>query len=53
LQLQEFSLRNPAVDSSTTAAAFSSQLKSKVGNILAKDAALQITLNIDGRTYTF
>ena len=29
-------------------AAFSSQLKSKVGNILAKAAALQITLNIDG-----
>jgi hypothetical protein len=29
-------------------AAFSSQLKSKVGNILAKTAALRITLNIDG-----
>ena len=29
-------------------AAFSSQLKSKVGNILAKAAALRITLNIDG-----
>jgi hypothetical protein len=29
-------------------AAFSSQLKSKVGNILAKDAALWITLSIDG-----
>ena len=28
-------------------AAFSSQLKSKVGNILAKAAALRITLNID------
>ena len=29
-------------------AAFSSQLKSEVGNILAKAAALRITLNIDG-----
>ena len=29
-------------------AAFSSQLKSKVGNILAKAAALRIVLNIDG-----
>jgi hypothetical protein len=29
-------------------AAFSSQLKSKVGSILAKAAALRITLNIDG-----
>ena len=29
-------------------AAFSSQLKSKIGNILAKAAALRITLNIDG-----
>jgi hypothetical protein len=29
-------------------AAFSSQLKSKVGNILAKDAALRINLNLDG-----
>jgi hypothetical protein len=29
-------------------AAFSSHLKSKVGNILAKAAALRITLNIDG-----
>ena len=29
-------------------AAFSSQLKSKCGNILAKAAALRITLNIDG-----
>ncbi len=27
---------------------FSSQFKSKVGNILAKAAALRITLNIDG-----
>ena len=29
-------------------AAFSSQLKSKVGHILAKPAALRINLNIDG-----
>ncbi len=29
-------------------AAFSSNLKSKVGNILAKAAALRITLNVDG-----
>jgi hypothetical protein len=29
-------------------AACSSQLKSKIGNILAKAAALRITLNIDG-----
>ena len=29
-------------------AAFSSQLKSKCGNILAKAAALRITLNVDG-----
>ncbi len=29
-------------------AAFSSQIKSRVGNILAKAAALRITLNIDG-----
>ncbi len=29
-------------------AAFSSQLKSKVGNILVKAAALRIVLNIDG-----
>ncbi len=29
-------------------AAFSSQLKSKVGNILAKAAALSVNLNIDG-----
>ena len=29
-------------------AAFSSQLRSKIGNILAKAAALRITLNIDG-----
>jgi hypothetical protein len=29
-------------------AAFSSQLKSKIGNILAKSAGLRITLNIDG-----
>jgi hypothetical protein len=33
-------------------AAFSSQLKSKVGNILAKAAELRITLNIDGAPIT-
>jgi hypothetical protein len=33
-------------------AAFSSQLKSKIGNILAKAAALRITLNIDGAPLT-
>ena len=32
-------------------AAFSSQLKSEVGNILAKAAALRITLNTDGASY--
>jgi hypothetical protein len=32
-------------------AAFSSQLKSKVGHILAKAAALRIMLNVD--TYSF
>jgi hypothetical protein len=32
--------------------AFSSQLKSKIGNILAKAAALRITLNIDGAPLT-
>jgi hypothetical protein len=51
-QLQEFSLRNLPVDSSTSSARRSphtgSQLKSKVGNILAKAAALRINLNIDG-----
>ena len=48
LQLQEFSLCNQTVDSSTTAARRSPQLKSKIGNILAKAAALRIILNIDG-----
>jgi hypothetical protein len=33
-------------------AAFSVQLKSKIGNILAKAAALRITLNIDGAPIT-
>jgi hypothetical protein len=48
LQLQEFSLRNLPVDSSTSAARRSphSQIKFKVGNILAKAAALRIVLNI-------
>jgi hypothetical protein len=31
-------------------AAFSSMLKSRVGNILAKDATLHINLNIDGES---
>jgi hypothetical protein len=31
--------------------AFSSQLKSKVGNILAKDAALRFVLNIGSLTF--
>ena len=31
---------------------FSSHLKSKIGNILAKTAALRITLNIDGVPHT-
>ncbi len=46
-----FSLRNLTVTSSTSRvhhSVFSSQLKSRVGNILAKSAALRITLNIDG-----
>ena len=33
-------------------AAFSNQLKSRVGNILAKAAALRITLNLDGTPIT-
>ena len=33
-------------------AAFSSQLKSKVGNILDKSAVLRITLNLDGTPIT-
>ena len=33
--------------------AFSSQLKIKVGNILAKAAALRITLNVDGAPVAF
>jgi hypothetical protein len=31
--------------------AFPSKLKSRVGNILAKDAALRINLNLDGGAY--
>jgi hypothetical protein len=49
LQLQEFCQRNQIVDSSTTAARrFLLCSKSRVGNILAKAAALRINLNIDG-----
>ena len=33
-------------------AAFSSMLKSRVGNILAKDADLRVTLNLDGTPIT-
>ena len=33
-------------------AAFSSLLKSRVGNILAKPAALRVTLNLDGASIT-
>jgi hypothetical protein len=53
LQLQEFSQRNLIVGISTSAArAFSSMLKSKCGNILAKAAALRINLNLDGAPIT-
>jgi hypothetical protein len=34
-------------------AAFSSMLKSRVGNILAKAASLRINLNLDGAPITF
>jgi hypothetical protein len=48
-QLQEFSLRNLPVASSTSAARLSSQqLKGKVGLTLTKAAALRINLNLDG-----
>jgi hypothetical protein len=56
LHLQDFSFRHMTVASSTTVerclSVFSSHLKSKVGNILAKVAALRITLNIDGGPIT-
>ncbi len=48
LQLQEFCLNNQIVDSSTTVTRFSSMIKSRVGNILAKAASLRINLNLDG-----
>ncbi len=49
LQFQEFSLRNMTVASSTTAARPSPQSPNQnVGSILAKAAALRITLNLDG-----
>ena len=49
LQLQEFSLRNMTVDSSTSAARRSLR---KVGSTLAKTAALRVNLNIDGAPIT-
>ncbi len=51
LQIQEFSFRNLPVATDQfhyRRAAFSSQIKSKVGNILVQATTLQITLNIDG-----
>ncbi len=49
LQLQEFCQRNQIVDSSTTTSRFfSSMLKSRVGNILTKAAALRINIKLDG-----
>jgi hypothetical protein len=50
LQLQEFNLHNPTVASQFhyRRSVFSSHLKSKCGNVLAKDASLRIILNIDG-----
>ncbi len=62
LQLQEFVLRNITVmlrkknswsgQFHYRRAAFSSQLKSKIGNILTKTTVLRITLNIDGALLT-
>jgi hypothetical protein len=48
LQLEEFSQRNPTVTSSTSAEAFSSELKNKVGLTLPKVETLHINLNLDG-----
>jgi hypothetical protein len=51
LQLQEFSLRNPTVDYSTSTArraAFSVTLKEKVVSILVEDPGLRINLNMMG-----
>ena len=49
-QFQEFSLRNPTSCTITVArrSPHSLQLKSTVGYVLAKTAALRINLNIDG-----
>jgi hypothetical protein len=47
LQFQELSMRNTQDQFRFRRAAFHSQLKSKVGNILAKTTALRIDLNID------
>jgi hypothetical protein len=59
LQLQEFSLCNLPVDSSTSRdrAAFSSKIEVKVGSTLAKTADVRLNLNLDGvpitsRTHT-
>ena len=56
LQIQEFSLCNLPVDSSTSTSinrtAFVSHLKAKVGNTLVKDAGLRVNLNLDGAPIT-
>ena len=54
LQLQEFSLRNQIWEDSSTFATrlFLPCLKSRVGLILAKAAALRINLNLDGAPIT-
>jgi hypothetical protein len=55
-QLQEFSLCEPTVVSSTSAARlsepFSAKLKSRVGLSLAKAPGLRLTLNLDGTSIT-
>ncbi len=52
LQVQDFSFRNLAVDSSTSSDVFSSQVKSRVGNLLVKDTVLGVNLNLDGASIT-
>ena len=55
LQLQEFSSQLAQSTSGLyhyKRAAFSSQLRAKVGNILTKVAALRITLNVDDAPVT-
>ncbi len=54
LHLQEFSFRYRPVDCSQIhfrRATFSSQLKSRVGNILVKGADLRVNLNLDGTPF--